>query len=138
MDFRQKTLGINFPFKDSINGDFLDLTTYPEKEIKSNLIHLLLTRKGSRYFLPDFGTNLYQYIFEPLTDTVITAIKNEIKTSCEAYLPNLKINNINVTQYMNNLQYVNDYEKQHTVTVKIDYTITSRTFQVSDDITLTF
>jgi len=138
MAFRQKTYGINFPFQDSINGDFLDLTTIPEKEIKSNLIHLLLTRKGSRYFLPSFGTNLYQYLFEPLTDSVITAIKSEITTSCESYLPNLKINNINVTQYTNDPAYANDHKQQRTITVKIDYTITSKTFQSSDSITITF
>jgi len=138
MAFRQKTYGINFPFQDSINGDFLDLTTIPEKEIKSNLIHLLLTRKGSRYFLPSFGTNLYQYLFDPLTDSVITGIKSEITTACESYLPNLKINNINITEYWNDPAYANDREKQRTLTVKIDYTITSKTFQSSDSITITF
>ena len=138
MDFRRKTIGINFPFQDSTNGDFLNLTTYPEMEIKANLIHLLLTRKGARYFLPEFGTNLYQYIFEPLTDSVITSIKNEIKTSCEVYLPNLKINNITITRYDTDPAYVSDFKSHHKVTVKIDYTITSKSFQVSDDITITF
>lgn len=138
MNFRQKTIGINFPFQDSTNGDFLDLTTYPEKEIKSDLVHLLLTRKGSRYFLPEFGTNLYQYIFEPLTDNVTTAIQNEIKDACTAFLPNLKINTINIIRYDTDPAYVNDQQSHHKVTVTIDYTITSRTFEVSDDVTITF
>jgi phage baseplate assembly protein W len=138
MNFRQKTIGINFPFQDSTNGDFLDLTTYPEKEIKSDLVHLLLTRKGSRYFLPEFGTNLYQYIFEPLTDNVTTAIQNEIKDACTAFLPNLKINTINIIRYDTDPAYVNDQQLHHKVTVTIDYTITSRTFEVSDDVTITF
>lgn len=137
MAFRQKTYGLNFPFRDSINGDYLDLTTIPETEIKSNLIHLLLTRKGSRYFLPSFGTNLYQFLFEPLTETVINAIKLEIKTACENFLPNLQINNINVEEFWNNPQYANDHNKQRSITVRIDYTITSKTFQVSDNITIT-
>ena len=50
--------GINFPFNESPLGFYLDLSDSPEAEIRSNLIHLLLTRKGSRYFLPDFGTRL--------------------------------------------------------------------------------
>jgi len=65
MEVRKKTYGIDFPFNDSNNGDFLKLTEIPEREIKSNLIHLLLTNKGSRYYLPEFGTNLYHYIFDP-------------------------------------------------------------------------
>ena len=57
------TYGINFPFRDSYNGKFLDLSDTEREEIRSNLIHLLLTRKGTRYYLPDFGTRLYEYIF---------------------------------------------------------------------------
>ena len=49
-----KTYGINFPFQDSKTGKFLSLSENTNDEIRSNLIHLLLTRKGSRYFLPDF------------------------------------------------------------------------------------
>ncbi len=48
------TYGINFPFNDSLKGDYLSLSQNPDQEIRSNLIHLILTRRGSRYFLPDF------------------------------------------------------------------------------------
>ncbi len=60
------TYGINFPFRDSFNGKYLDLSDTSNEEIRSDLIHLLLTRKGSRYFLPEFGTRLYELIFEPM------------------------------------------------------------------------
>ena len=56
--------GIDFPFRNSLKGDFLRMTEIPEDEVRANLIHLLLTRKGSRYYLPDFGTRLYEFIFE--------------------------------------------------------------------------
>ena len=42
------TYGIDFPFRDSQKGDYLNMTEIPEKEVRANLIHLLLTRKGSR------------------------------------------------------------------------------------------
>ena len=35
------TYGINFPFKDSFEGTYLDLSFSPEEEVRSNLIHLL-------------------------------------------------------------------------------------------------
>ena len=100
------TYGINFPFRDSRRGDYLELTELESQEIKADLIHLLLTRKGSRYFLPSFGTNLYQFLFEPLTETVINAIKLEIKTACENFLPNLKINNINDFEMLSNMDFL--------------------------------
>ena len=137
MDVRRKTYGLNFPFNDSNNGDFLQLTPTIESEVKSDLIHLLLTRKGSRYYLPDFGTNLYQYIFEPLDDIVIQKIEDEINDAVEKYIPNLQINKINITQFFDNIEYVADDKKQHSVTVNIDYTINFRTFESSNTITLT-
>jgi phage baseplate assembly protein W len=138
MNIRKSTYGVNFPFLDGVNGEYLYLTEIPEREIKSNLIHLLLTRKGSRYFLPDFGTNLYQYIFEPLDDIVKANIENEIYDSVAKYIPNLKVNKINITQFYDNPAYANDDISQHKVTVQLDYTITSRTFSTSDTVTLTF
>ena len=77
--------GITFPFTDSSEGFFLGLNKIPDSEVRSNLIHLILTLKGTRYFLPDFGTNLMRYIFEPMDSATKTSIDNEIR---EAY--NLK------------------------------------------------
>ena len=76
-----KTYGLSFPFVDSFDGKYLDLTDYAAEEIRSNLIHLLLTRKGSRYYLPDFGTRLYEYIFEPLDGPTFRNIESEIRDS---------------------------------------------------------
>jgi phage baseplate assembly protein W len=136
MNIRKNTYGINFPFDDSDSGDFLLLTEIPETEIKSNLIHLLLTRKGSRYYLPDFGSNLYQYVFEPLDDIVISKIEDEINDAVERYIPNLKISNIIIERFYDNIEYVNDQKQQHTIKIKIDYVITSRTFQSPDTVTI--
>ena len=90
----RETFGIDFPFQDSVYGDYLKMTETPEDEIKASLIHLLLTRKGSRYFLPDFGTSLYEYIFEPLDAPTFAAIEAEIREQVIKYIPNLKITNI--------------------------------------------
>jgi phage baseplate assembly protein W len=135
MNIRKNTYGINFPFTDSENGDFLSLTEIPEREIKSNLIHLLLTRKGSRYYLPDFGTNLYQYIFEFIDEITIAKIEDEINDAVEKYIPNLTISKINIDSYVNNPEY-SEVSKQNSIKITIDYTITNRTFQSSDSITL--
>ena len=86
-----KTYGINFPFRDSFDGKYLDLSDYSDEEVRSSLIHLLLTRKGSRYFLPKFGTRLYEYIFEPLDGPTFSDIETEIRDSVETYIPNLVI-----------------------------------------------
>ena len=86
MDITKQRYGVAFPFSDSPSGYFLKTTNSPREEIKTNLIHLLLTRKGSRYFLPDFGTKLYQFIFEPIDDTTFKAIKADIIEAVETYI----------------------------------------------------
>ena len=94
------TYGINFPFKDSYEGNYLSLSQTTEQEIRSNLIHLLLTRKGTRYYLPDFGTRIYEFIFDPLDGETFEGIKSEIQEQVEKYIPNLIINDITVTPYL--------------------------------------
>ena len=54
----KKTYGVNFPFRESTDGTYLDLTENVPEEVRADLLHLILTRKGSRYYLPDFGTRL--------------------------------------------------------------------------------
>lgn len=142
------TYGINFPFGDSLTGKYLDLSQTPTDEIKNNLIHLLLTRKGSRYFLPNFGTRLYEYIFEPLDGPTFNDIESEIKESVETYIPNLLITSIKVTAlsseeagpYVTTEGNVVNTQltvpglstKEYTAKVRIDYQVTSDVFNSSN------
>ena len=91
------TYGINFPFKDSRRGDYLELTQLESQQIKSDLIHLLLTRKGSRYYLPDFGTRLYEFLFEPFDGLTFDAIQSDIRDAVQNFMPNLLLNQITIT-----------------------------------------
>ena len=77
--------GIKFPFMDSPDGRYFDLTLTTTDEIRTDLVHLLLTRKGSRYYLPDFGTRLLEYIFEPLDGPTFSDIESEIRDSVSTY-----------------------------------------------------
>jgi phage baseplate assembly protein W len=140
-----KTNGINFPFRDSFDGKYLDLSDTSNEEIRTDLIHLLLTRKGARYFLPDFGTRLYEYIFEPLDGPTFSDIESEIRDSVSTYIPNLVLNSINVypatddetdTDTLKTFNVPGRYEKEYTAKVKIEYTITDDVFNTKDFIIL--
>ena len=96
MTIARERYGIAFPFNDSDSGFFLKTTNTVAEETKTDLIHLILTRKGSRYFLPDFGTRLYEYIFEPMDSTTFQAIDSELREVIEEYIPNVVVNEIKV------------------------------------------
>jgi phage baseplate assembly protein W len=91
------TYGINFPFRDSRRGDYLELTQLADQQVKSDLIHLLLTRKGSRYYLPNFGTRLYEFLFEPFDGLTFDAIQSDIREAVQTFMPNLLLNQITIT-----------------------------------------
>ena len=90
------TYGINFPFRDSRKGDYLGLTEFEAQEIKASLIHLILTRKGSRYYLPEFGTRIYEFIFEPYDGLTFNAIESDIRDAVNQFLPDLLVNQITI------------------------------------------
>jgi phage baseplate assembly protein W len=118
-----KYININYPFKDSPQGFFLDLNSEDQSAIKADLLHLLLTRKGQRLYNPDFGTDLIKFIFE-LNDTItLDELRDEVKASVKKYLPQLSITNLTVTQSEDN-----DYA----AVVRLDYTITDTVFDIVD------
>jgi phage baseplate assembly protein W len=141
------TYGINFPFRDSYDGNYLDLSQTGDEEVRTNLVHLLLTRKGTRYYLPDFGTRLYEHIFEPMDGPTFSEIEAEIRDSVEEYIPNLIITKISVTDASigeeNKGTYITEEDKrvftvtnigqlEHTAKIRIDYTINDNVFNQSD------
>ena len=141
------TYGIDFPFSDSLKGQFVQMTESPEREVRADLIHLILTRKGTRYFLPDFGTRLYEFIFEPNDQTTWDLIETEIRDSIKKYIPNLDINSItvksaedspdtiitpNVTEDQRLFRVSDASTQPYTAIVKIDYTVNNGAFSSSD------
>jgi phage baseplate assembly protein W len=146
------TYGIAFPFVDSFTGRYLDVTNSTEGEIRANLVHLLLTRKGSRYFLPDFGTGLLEYIFEPLDGPTFKNIESEIRDSVQKYMPQLQLTNINISAPTGEaagltatstggvtdpqIQMTNQNVTEYTATVRIDYAISNDVFNTKDFVIL--
>lgn len=89
-------LNLKFPTQDDVNNNyFLDLSRTTKDALKSNLLLLLLTEKGERYYLPDFGTDLNRFIFDPKDSQTLKAIESEIKTSVAKYIPQLTITSVN-------------------------------------------
>ena len=145
------TYGINFPFRDSVKGDYLQLTEFEAQEIKADLIHLLLTRKGSRYYLPTFGTRLYEFLFEPFDGLTFDAIESDIREAVNTFMPGLLLNQITISpadpqeeidlstgtatigsSESSVYRFPGKGTSEYTAKIKIDYSTNNTTFGPSD------
>jgi|TARA_R110000787_G_scaffold44023_1_gene107828 uncharacterized protein len=125
---KQRYINIDFPFKDSDKGFYFKLNSTNTDAIRSDLLHLLLTNKGERLYLPDFGSDLKKYIFEPNDSITHEQIKDNLNENIKRYIPNLIINDI--TFKNNNIEEL--------IIVELTYTVTDGTFNSTDTVTLTF
>lgn len=116
-------INIDYPFKDSPDGFFLNLNSNDQRAIKADLLHLLLTMKGQRLYNPDFGTDLLRYIFEPNDSKNLSDIKDSVSTSVKKYLPNLTITSLTVTP---------SPDSEYAAVIQINYTISEDVFDIED------
>ena len=65
-----------------------------EEQGHSNLFSLLLTRKGERVMHPEFGIGIHYYLFENMTPELLEAIREDIKTEINYWLPYIILNKV--------------------------------------------
>ena len=64
------------------------------QSIRQNLKNLILTTKGERVMLPDFGVGLRNFLFENFTPAVLTNISDEIISQVASYMPFVNVRRI--------------------------------------------
>lgn len=118
--------GIKYPFtSDNLDEMFLDLNETYEDGVKSKMLHVIFTPKGSRLRMPDFGTNLVQYIFEPNDGDTLSDIKSEITIQVGKYVPGVRFDDISVVR--------DDKDERGTVVI-LYYTIQKGENEVSESL----
>ncbi len=110
--------GIKFPFtNNNFDGHFIDLNQSLESKVASQIAHLLLTRKGTRLRMPDFGTNLTTYIFDQNDGLTWSNVEGEIRECVAKYIPNTTINKVVVTSGNNG--------EDNSIMVDVQYTVSN-------------
>lgn len=85
-----------------------------EADIQLSLQILLSTRKGERIMLPDYGCNLDEMLFEPMTTTFKTYISEMVKTAIIYYEARINLNSLTVDDSM---------ETEGIIALRIDYSV---------------
>jgi phage baseplate assembly protein W len=68
----------------SVNPNTLGTMLYDFDIIKQDIINQFNTRKGERVMNPEFGTIIWDLIFEPFTDDVKQALSDDISRICNS------------------------------------------------------
>ena len=79
---------------------------YDLNAIKNSIINLFNTIPGQRFLLPDYGCDLRQFLFEPVSESDGLSIGRLIRKNIEKWEPRVTILSINVDVYMDSNEYV--------------------------------
>ena len=89
-----KDISLSFA-RHPVTNDILILKN--EDAIKKSVSNIIKTALGEKFFNPNFGTNIYNYLFEVIDPGVTYAIRDEIRTALTNYEPRIEVNDIEVS-----------------------------------------
>jgi phage baseplate assembly protein W len=124
-----KTISIKFPFEDDdVNGRLYKMNTTTLDDVRSSLYFFLTTKKGERWYDPNFGSRLHEFIFEKNDPITATDIENSIREDIQKYFKNLEIKTIDIDQS----------EETNRLSINISFSYTNLYSVVSDNISLVY
>lgn len=88
--------------------------TSDEVDIRQSLKILLSTRLGERVMVPDYGCNLDEMVFEPMTTTFKTHLAEMVRFAILHYEARINLNNITIDDTQ---------ETNGVILLVLDYTI---------------
>jgi len=125
-----KTINIKFPLTDNTEkNSYYKMNRITKDAFSSDLLLLLLTEKGERFYYPNYGTNLLKYIFEPNDNISAQDIEQQIKKTVSLYIPNLTIKKV---------EFNKPEESDIQLNVKIKFMYSEDTFSENGELDLNF
>ena len=127
---------ITFPIKDNVETNtFFQLSDTSKAAYTSDLLLLLLTEKGQRYYMPNYGTNILKYVFQPNDSITFSDIQQEIKTTVAEYIPSLTIDSIDME---NDIDSEGATIPENQLNIIVGFTYSDDSFSESGTLKITF
>jgi phage baseplate assembly protein W len=82
----------------SVDETTAETQLYDFDLIKQDIINHFKTKKGERLMNPTFGSIIWDLLMEPLTDSVRTALKDDVNTIC-TFDPRVTPIQMDITEY---------------------------------------
>jgi len=109
-------VGIKIPYSRGERDGFFAQTNSVIERSKYNLMMLLMTAKGERPMMPEYGSNLREILFDPnINEYIDKVFYDEVKETTEVWMPEIIVDSVDVET---------DYDNQpHRVDLKITYSL---------------
>jgi uncharacterized protein len=108
-------LGVGWPFPVKLAGGRLTYVAY-EEDIEQAIQIVLLTSRGERLMLPEFGAGLRDFVFEPNSDATRARIEVAVRTALVDWEPRINLERVEVTPG-------DDDDKPNLVLIHVDYVV---------------
>ena len=111
-----KPYGITLPIMRGNQGYFAQSYSINE-QIKSNLNLLLRTKKGERRMNPEFGSGLWNVLFEQNTENIVSIVEDTIRKDISKWMQFVNISSVDVDNQTD--------PTRHVIGVTVKYTVPS-------------
>lgn len=115
--FRQPSfLGTGWSFPPTFRDGGVVMTS-DEEDIQASLKILFRTTPGERFLQPDYGLDMRELMFEPLSTTMRTFLIDRIRTTILIHEPRIRVINVDITSPDSNdgtLSVLLEYETRST------------------------
>lgn len=79
--------------------------TFDENAIRNSITNIFLTAPGEKILSPEFGLDLRQYLFEPITEFNAFAIEDDIKNRLPEMEPRVQVDRVKVIPLSDSNEY---------------------------------
>lgn len=99
---------------------------YDESAIRNSIRNLFNTKPGQRFLFPNYGLDLYQFVFEPVSPHIGQQIGDKIVKSIETFEPRVRVQSCKV-----NCLYE---ENQYDVTIIVEFPVFNTVFSINSQL----
>lgn len=95
----KQAINIKIPLQLSDNEGYFLTNKYTEKAILEDVIAALSTRVGERFMNPEFGSNLWNYLFEQTVEELRIKVNQEVRRVIGKYFSSVQVTSVEVLTY---------------------------------------
>jgi uncharacterized protein len=89
-------LGVGWAFPPGFEDGRISVAAY-EDDVRQAIRIILGTSPGERVMRPDFGAGLDRFVFEPISPTTLTRVRDTVRDALIAWEPRIDVEDVRVT-----------------------------------------